>query len=300
MRTTFGKILIIAAAIAALTPSTAAAQDALSRVKGFYESADYEGALNVLATLNGSGRNSEVAAYRVFCLVALGRKDEAKAAVEEIVRQDPLFRPSDSSVSPRLRSFFDDVRKPLLPEVVRGSYNTAKAAFDAKSWAIAVTEFDRVLTLLIEIGDNAQGVSDLKTLAKGFRDLAHNATLPPPAPPEPKPTPTPTPAPKPAAPPEPSIYGIENTEVKRPVAVAKPMPEWRPENAVEERMSFTGALELVIDEQGKVISTRIIDPSHPRYDAALLKAATSWTFRPATKDGKPVKFRYSIAVQLGR
>ena len=65
---------------------------------------------------------TEVAAYQVFCLYALGRSDEAKAAIESIVRVDPLYRPSESQVSPRVRAFFEDVRRPLLPEVVRQSY----------------------------------------------------------------------------------------------------------------------------------------------------------------------------------
>ena len=106
-------------------PVAAFAQDALLRAKGLYASADYEEALQVLQTLKGKAANTEAEAYQVFCLVALGRKDEAKAAVEAIVRVDPLYRPAEGQVSPRIRSFYDDVRRPLLPEVVRLSYGRA-------------------------------------------------------------------------------------------------------------------------------------------------------------------------------
>ena len=103
------------------------------------------------------------------------------------MRVDPLYRPSNGQVSPRLRSFFEDDRKPLLPEMARQSYASAKAAFDAKSWAPAVNEFDRVLALLGEIGTDDAGAADLRTLAVGFRDLARAAVEPPPAPkPEPR------------------------------------------------------------------------------------------------------------------
>jgi TonB family protein len=78
------------------------------------------------------------------------------------------------------------------------------------------------------------------------------------------------------------------------------MPAWVPENANEGRSSFIGALELVISETGKVLSVRLIDSVHPRYDAALLKAAAGWTFHAATKSGTPVKYRYTMAVQLGK
>jgi TonB family protein len=240
------------------------------------------------------------AAYRVFCLVALGRRDEAKAAVESIVKVDPLYRPSNGQVSPRLRSFFEDIRKPLLPEIARQSYASAKTAFDAKSWASAITEFDRVLALIGEIGSDDAGAADLRTLAVGFRDLARAAVAPPPAPKPEPPAPQPTPAPAPVKPAEPEIYGAEHADVKKPISISKDMPVWVPANAAEERGSFVGAIELVINESGKVASARLIDGVHPRYDQSLLKAAASWTFRPATKNGVAVKYRYTMAVQLGK
>ena len=280
-------------------PGVAYAQDALARAKGFYESADYEEALQLLESLKGKPSNTEAAAYRVFCLVALGRREEAKAAVESIVRADPLYRPSNGQVSPRLRSFFEDIRKPLLPDIARQSYAGAKAAFDAKSWASAVSEFDRVLALLGEIGSEDAGVSDLRTLSVGFRDLARAAVEPPPAP-RPEPPAPPKPAPAPVKPAEPEIYGAEHAEVTRPTSISKEMPVWIPANSAEERGSFVGALELVVNEAGKVVSVKLIDGVHPRYDQSLLKAAAAWTFRPATKNGVPVKYRYTIAVQLGK
>jgi len=302
MSTRFRHVVLLAVLVFFSAPLAVYAQDALTKAKGFYESADYEEALQLLESLKGKPSNTEAAAYRVFCLVALGRRDEAKAAVESIVKVDPLYRPSNGQVSPRLRSFFEDIRKPLLPEMARQSYASAKAAFDAKNWAPAISEFDRVLALLGEIGSDAAGVADLRTLSVGFRDLARAAVEPPPAPkPEPpKPQPTPAPAPGPVKPAEPEIYGVENADVKRPTAISKEMPLWVPANAAEERGSFVGALELVINEAGKVVLVKLIDGVHPRYDQALLKAAAGWTFRPATKNGVPVKYRYTMAVQLGK
>jgi len=299
MSTRLRNVFLLAVLVFISAPCAAYAQDALAKAKGFYESADYEEALQLLETLKGRPSNSEAAAYRVFCLVALGRRDEAKAAVESLVRVDPLYRPSTGQVSPRLRTFFEDIRKPLLPDLARQSYASAKAAFDAKSWATAVSEFDRVLALLGEIASDDAGVADLRTLSVGFRDLARAAVPPPPAP-KPEPPPQPTPTPTPAKPAEPSIYGAEHTDVKRPTAISKEMPLWMPANATEERGNFIGALELVITEAGKVASVKLIDGVHPRYDQELLKAAVKWTFRPATKNGVPVPYRYTIAVQLGK
>jgi len=274
------------------TPVAAWAQDALSRAKGLYATADYEEALKELGTLKGKGMTTEAEAYQVFCLYALGRKDEARTAIETIVRMDPLFRPSEGQVSPRIRTYFDDVRKPLLPEVVRQSYATAKAAFDKKDWAPALAEFQRVITLVDEMGGSDQGTADLRTLAAGFRDLSKAALQPPPAP-----TPTPVAPPVSAAPRPAMIYSDSDAGLTRPFAVSKMLPEWRP-NIVESRMSFAGTIECILTAEGKVESAKMTKSVNPRYDAALLEAAKFWTFQPASKDGVPVKYRYTLNIKL--
>jgi TonB family protein len=293
-----------------VVPSVARAQDTLARAKDFYVSAAYEEALQVLKTLTSktSGvESTEVAAYQVFCLYALGRSDEAKAAIESIVRVDPLYRPSESQVSPRVRAFFEDVRRPLLPEIVRQSYTRAKDAFDRKNMPAASTEFDRVIALLDEMSASEdQGVADLRTLALGFRDLSKAAAVPMRPAVEPPPASVGAPAAAPSAPVTPApppvnrVYTSADTDVKRPTAISQPLPAWRPENPVEERQSYNGVVELVISEEGKVLSAVLLKSVHTRYDPLLLKAAQEWKFRPATKDGKPVRYRYGLNIHLGR
>lgn len=292
-------VALLTLAVLACVPGLASAQDAFSKAKGFYESAEYEEALSLLDTMRGKTGSTEVAAYRVFCLVALGRNTEAKAAVTELVQSDPLFRPTEAQVSPRLRTFFDEVRRPLLPDVARQRYSTAKAAFDQKSWQAAIAEFDRVIALLGEIGAADQGATDLRTLATGFRDLAKSAAEPPkPAVTESKPAAA-APPPAPVKPAEPVVYGAQHSDVKKPVAMSKPMPEWRPASQTEQKMIFEGALEFVVGEDGKVISVRLLDSVHQSYDAALLKQAMNWSFKPATKNGVPVRYRYAVSIRLG-
>lgn len=301
MMTTIRRAIVMGCSAALLCVALPAdAQDAsLVHAKRFYESADYEEALKVLESAPGARGNVEATAYRVFCLFALGRVTEARAGVEAIVKDDPLFRVSDEEASPRLRTFFDEVRKPLLPEAARSIYTTAKAAFDRKDWTTAVAGFDRAITLLGEIGDTAPGAPDLKFLASNFRDLAKTSIEPPKPPPPPAPEKAEPKAVTPPKPVEPEIYGVQHSSVKRPVSVSKTLPDWRP-IGVEERMSFEGILEVVVNEQGKVDSVRVVRPVHPRYDPELVKAAASWTFKPATKDGVPVKYRYAMSVSLGR
>lgn len=274
---------------AVCTPAVASAQDVLSRARELYASAAYEDALQLLEGVKDKPASTEASAYQVFCLVALGRRDEARSAIEAIVRVNPLYRPPEAQVSPRIRAFFDEVRKPLLPESARAAYAKGKAAFDQKAWAQATGEFDRTLVLLDEIGSADPGAADLKVLTAGFRDLAREAMRPPPAP-----------APvAPAPPPEPVVYSAGDANVMRPLPLSKPLPEWHP-NPVEATMRFSGEVELVVGEDGRVISATIPRSINPRYDAPLLQAVKTWTFRPATKDGVPVRYRYTVDVKLGK
>ena len=301
----------LAAATMAITIATPAfAQDALSRAKTLYTSASYEEALQVLATMNGATSKTEkreISAYQVFCLLALGRNDEAKRSIETLVKIDPLYHPSEDQVSPRLRGFFEDARKPLLPEIVKESYAAAKDAFERKEMATAAEGFDLVISLIDEVGP-AAGSIDMRTLASGFRDLA-KAAIPPPAPPPPPPAPEPKPMAalpdgpvKPAAPANDTnrVYTPDDPDVVRPVALQRAMPTWVPANSFEAKQTFRGTLELLVDERGRVSSATMTRSVRPGYDSELLKAAATWTFKPATRRGVAVKYIYRMEVQVGR
>jgi TonB family protein len=281
------------------------AQDALTRAKTYYGSADYEEALQALAGLSNTSNPDEareIAAYRVFCLVALNRNIEARMAVETIVKIDPLYHPSEAQASPRIRAFFEDARRPLLPDVLKDSYARAKDAFERKEMPVAASEFDKVIALIDELGPTQAG-SDMRTLAAGFRDLAKAATPPPPPPKPAAPPPPPPETPKPAPAPEPErerIYTPDDPEVIRPIAVSRTLPPWTPANDFEAKQSFKGVLELLIDERGRVVSGSMTKSVRPAYDAELLKAVKSWVFKPAMRKGVAVKYVYRMEVNVGK
>jgi hypothetical protein len=300
-------VLAASALLMAATPAPLVAQqDLIARVKDYYANASYEEALQALraapATENAAGV-SDAAAYQVFCLVALGREQEATEAIAAIVRLDPLYHPTETDVSPRIRTFFETVRKPLLPGIVRQLYAGAKARLEQKEPAAAKQDLDRVIALLDEMkASEDQDLADLRTLALGFRDLsviaAAREAAPPPPPPPVEPPPAPAPEPPPA-PKEPVIYSSADADVTMPVATSRSLPPWRAMSAVEKLQTFRGQLELLIDEDGKVLSTKMLKPLRPDYDPALMKAAQNWSFRPATKNGQPVRYRYVMDMQLG-
>ncbi len=283
-----------------LTPAALGAQDPLARAKDFYAAAAYEEALQVLNQLPAKGRATEVEAYRVYCLLALGRNNDAATAVEAIVRMDPVYEPSEADASPRVRAFFDTVRRPLLPDIIRTTYARGREAFYRKDMAAASLAFDRVVQLLedMDVSENEE-LADMKTLAGGFRELSK--APPPPPPPAPVVSASPTSAARNVAAPAASamrIYGPADQDVTRPVVLARVLPRWRPINATEERLQLEGTIELLVSETGTVLSVSITRSIHPRYDPLLSRAARDWTFRPATRNGVPVKYRYSSDIRL--
>ena len=84
-----------------------------------------------------------------------------------------------------------------------------------------------------------------------------------------------------------------------PVAVSRPTPSWHPRNEIERRREFRGVLLVVVDERGDVTSAVLGKSVHPAYDTALVEMARTWKFRPATKDGVPVRCRTTIEIRLG-
>lgn len=275
--------------------SPAGAQDTLARAKDLYTSAAYDEALEVLNTFDkSSGADSaEADQYRAFCLLALGRSDDARKVIEQIVEANPSFQPSESQVSPRLKEAFREVRRRVLPSVVKQTYGEAKAAYDRKDLDAAGTRFGTVVALLGDADLVASAdLSDLKVLSQGFLDLI-KTTAKPAAEPAPA-----APPPPPAVPEAParSIFGPNDADVTPPVAISQVMPPWHPSRA--DVQTHTGTVVIVIDETGSVASLNPQGDLPAAYVTVLRRAAQSWKFQPATRNGQPVKYLKVVGVKL--
>ena len=222
--------------------------------------------------------------------------------MESLVAGDPTFRPDDT-ISPRLQSVFRDVRKRTLPGVIRQRYAGAKASFDEKAYQTAADQFDAVLKLLetpdIVAADPA--LADLRTVAVGFRDLARAAAAPPtpPAASAAAPGPEPSDPAAPAAPkprPAQAVYTVDDPGVTAPVAIKQNLPPWPlgiPKATVRGRRAV---LDIAINEAGNVESVVVRESIVDWYDEALIKEAKGWSYKPASKEGAPVKYRKLMQV----
>jgi TonB family protein len=311
----------------------AAAAD-LETAKALYASASYEEALKELDAVEDHTNADVVDQYRALCFLALDRQRDAESSLERIVLRSPQYRIDAATVSPKLVDLYKQVRVKLLPVVARRLYADAKGQYDLAMYMQARGGFVRLLDLLEEAGAAGAGdsVSDLAQLANGFLELTNlalarakeppavtvEAALPPsreapladarPEPvaaaaPPPPGAPTAAAAPGSPAPETPMpmlemspVFSAADAGVVPPVAVDRDLPRWTPPPGSQE--TVRGALEIVVSEAGVVESVAVASSISPAYDRALLAAARDWRFRPAMRQGSPVKFRLLFNIVL--
>lgn len=278
-------------------------QETLAGARELYHAAAYEDALRVLDRVEQGSQPAErpvIHQYRAFCLVALGRTADAERAIETVVAVNPFYHPSGVDVSPRLRAAFTSVRQRMLPAIIQQTYAHAKQAFDQKDFAAAAAGFDQVLQALADpdlAGESKRSpLSDLGTLAVGFRELSVRASAPVTAAVPPREVrEVPVGDPKPVvARTAPRIYASGGPNITLPVPVVQELPKF-PRNIGTMK---SGVLEVIIGENGRVEEATIRSSINPRYDALAVEAARTWRYKPATVNGKPVKFRKTIAVNV--
>ena len=167
--------VVLLAGLSGSAHAASGSDDTLGHAKSLYAAAAYDEALAVLDQLQHAAPaedSTSIAEYKVFCLLALDRRDEARQNIDGILHNNPLYLPSADQASPRVQSIFRDVRRQSLPKIVVERYTAAKAAFERKD-ARAVQQFDEVLALLDDRDlDQTSTLSDLRAVASAFRDLA--------------------------------------------------------------------------------------------------------------------------------
>ena len=292
-------IFVLLSAVAA--NARAGQEDPLRTARDLYASAAYEEALSELTRVGSgaaaAGAARQADAYRAFCLVALGRNSEAEAVAEALVRTDPMGAVDLREASPRIEEMFATVRRRMLPQLIRDEYRAARAlaaqkAPDAES---RLTQVQRMLAEAEKVGAWDDTLADLRVLVDGFLDLSRAAgqiassaaaAAPPVS----------------AQPPVPSrdvrrIFTAGDSGVIAPVVVSQP-PLQIPPTLLDlvRRLRRSGTLDIVIDERGDVADVVVLQSVNGAYDSLVTAAARMWKYRPATKDGVPVRFIKTVVL----
>jgi TonB family protein len=81
-----------------------------------------------------------------------------------------------------------------------------------------------------------------------------------------------------------------------PAVLIRPhLPDRPPADVPEEQI---GTLEFVVAESGAVEHVRLISPANRYQERMLVAAAKTWQFRPAMREGRPVRYRTRIRLTL--
>lgn len=307
------RTIVIVGALLIAAGAAPTGQDLLSAAKDQYASAAYEDALSTLNRLDGSvapdvARQADE--YRAFCLYALGRTGEAESVAESLIRKEPLVRLEAADASPRLESMFSDVRKRLLPSLIRDRYRVARAAVDQKSFAAAepsLADARRMIAEAEKLGVKDEGLSDLSVLVDGFLQLIKSsadqkteqpAVVAAAAPAAMAPAPMRSPAAvsaradaSGAAAVIPRVYSAVDEGVSPPVVLEQRMPPMSNEMQLITRASKSrGMIDIVIDETGRVIDTSVRQSMNAAFDGMIVRESRKWKYRPAMVDGAPVRY----------
>lgn len=99
----------------------------------------------------------------------------------------------------------------------------------------------------------------------------------------------------PPAPPAPLLPPMQVAEVSTPATItSKTMPAY-PEEARKQGIEAVVIVKLIIDEAGRLEDVKIAK-GHPLFDEVVLAAIRSWTFEPATLEGKPVRMAKLVKI----
>lgn len=61
-------------------------------------------------------------------------------------------------------------------------------------------------------------------------------------------------------------------------------------------LKTNGMLDIVIDETGRVVEATMRQSLNSTLDMLVVRAAHSWKYRPATRNGTPVKYLKTMIV----
>jgi hypothetical protein len=315
----------LAALYAVLAVSSVHAQDSLDAVRTLYTDASYEAALAMVDRLSPASASdaSAIGQYRALCLLALGRSDEAETAFAEVVTADPAMTLSEQEASPSVRARLAAVRQREMPGILRARLNDARSAFVERRYPEALRGFTDLVALLDSpvVREATSDTGDLIVIARGYLDLVE-AAAPPPLPITGTAsegaalgtgvsTAALTPPPGFTVPLSStmtsgtmtsgattdgrmtnsngsSTHRVAPVPLVPPVVITQRIP--RPVTQTLVAPTARMVVEVLINEQGRVERTTVTQSFNTVYDAMLMAATKDWTYQPATRGGRPVKY----------
>ena len=91
-------------------------------------------------------------------------------------------------------------------------------------------------------------------------------------------------------------YTADDAGVTAPVVIRQDLPPWPRGTPKPVQGGLRAVLDIVIDEAGTVGSVVVRQSIAPWFDELLVREAKRWSYKPATRNGTPVRYRKVVQV----
>jgi len=92
-----------------------------------------------------------------------------------------------------------------------------------------------------------------------------------------------------------AVASQRDKDVKPPQIVQQGAPEF-PESARKKKRGGTVTVSLIVETNGLPSDIQVVESAGKDFDEQAIKAVKKYVFKPALKDGQPV--RYALAVEV--
>lgn len=219
-----------------------------------------------------SAESPDAAARQGATLLASGRSEEAQLVFDSIILANPLYQLDAARSTPEARAALEASRRVMLPALARRDYMDARASLDAGDYDRALSEAGRIETMLATY-DGGASVAGLRSVVEQL--LARAAAV--------------------KAREEERVYTDGDEGVIPPAPLSRQLPAAPPPGVTSDAV---GTLEMLISQAGEVEAVKLHTPLNRYHERMIVSAAKAWRYTPASKDGKPVRFRLITSINL--
>ena len=214
----------------------------------------------------------DAAARQGAALLASGRAEDAQRVFDSIVLANPLYQLDAARSTPEAVAALEASRRDILPALARRDYMNARAALDAGDYDRALTEGSRIATMLADYDRDAA----FTALRSAVQQLVARASVV-------------------KAREDERIYTEADESVTPPAPLSRQLPATLPFGITN---LTVGTLEMLISREGEVETVKLHTPLNRYHERMIVSAAKAWRYRPASKDGRPVRFRLITTINL--
>ncbi len=195
-----------------------------------------------------------------------------KNVFDSIVLANPLYQLDPARSTPDAIAQLRSSKRSILPSIARRDYERAREYLEDGDNERALVEGNRVMRMLDD--------RDIGPLPAGLRDSVEQLLV--------RATAAKTSD-------DQRVYSVADRSVTPPTAIGRQLPVAPPIGLANQ---LVGTLEMVISQEGEVEAVRLHTPLNRYHERMIVSAAKAWRYRPAIKDGKPVKYRLISSINL--